>query len=103
MSTSVKISGECKRLLDTLQARLIITTGKKISQQKLLDTLVRLSVEKEDELLDLIAGVQLPLPPEEFEKLMEIPTDWGVKTREEEIDVHLYGRKGGKPAETIAS
>ena len=101
MSTSVKISGECKRLLDTLQARLIIATGKKVSQQELLDTMVRLSAEREDELFRLIAGVRLPLPPEEFEKLMKLPTDWGVETREEEIDIHLYGRKG-KPAATTS-
>ncbi len=103
MSTSVKISRESKRLLDTLQAKLVIAMGKKVSQQELLDTLVRLSAEREDELFGLIAGVRLPLPPEESEKLMEMPTDWGVETREEEIDMHLYGRKGGKPTDTIAS
>jgi len=96
----VKISGESKHLLDTLQARLLITTGKKISQQELLDMLVRFSREREDELFGLIVGAQLPLPPEEVEKLMKIPTDWGVETREEEIDMHLYGRKSGKLVET---
>ena len=95
----MKISGECKRLLETLQARLIITTGRKVSQQELLDTIVRLSAEREDELFRLIAGVRLPLPPEEVEKLMKLPTDWGFETREEEIDIYLYGRKG-KPAST---
>jgi len=99
MSTSVKISGESKRLLDTLQARLVIATGKKISQQELLDALVRLSTERKDELFGLIAGVRLPLPPEEVEKLMKIPTDWGVETREEEIDTILYGPKSAKHAE----
>ena len=99
----MKISVESKRLIDTLQARLVITTGKKISQQELLDTLVRLTAEREDELFRLIAGVRLPLPPEEVEKLMETPTDWGVETREEEIDVHLYGQDRGQPAENTPS
>jgi len=99
MSTSVKISGESKRLLDKLQAKLVITTGKKISQQELLDTLMRFSTEREDEFFGLITGVRLPLPPEEIKELMEAPTDWGVKTREEEIDIHLYGRKNAKHAE----
>lgn len=103
MSTSVKISEEGKRLFDKLQARFVIATGKKVSQQELLDTLVRLSTEWEDELFGLITGVRLPLPPEEIEELMEKPTDWGVETREEEIDIHLYGRKSGKPAENTAS
>jgi len=103
MSTSVKISEEGKRLFDKLQARFVIATGKKVSQQELLDTLVRLSTEWEDELFGLITGVRLPLPPEEIEELMKKPTDWGVETREEEIDIHLYGRKSGKPAENTAS
>lgn len=103
MSTSVKMSEEGKRLLDKLQARFVIATGEKISQQELLDTLVKFSSEREDELFGLITGVQLPLPPGEIEKLMEMPTDWGIETREEEIDTRLYGGKGGKPTETTAS
>lgn len=103
MSASVKMSEEGKRLLDRLQARLVIATGEKISQQELLDTLVKFSSEREDELFGLITGVQLPLPPGEIEKLMEMPTDWGIETREEEVDTHLYGGKGGKPAEATAS
>ena len=99
MGTSVKMSGESKRLLDILQARLIIATGKKISQQDLLDTLMRFSTEREDEFFGLVTGVRLPLPPEEIKELMETPTDWGVETREEEIDIHLYNRKRAKHAE----
>jgi hypothetical protein len=99
MSTSVKISGESKRLLDILQAKLVIATGKKISQQELLDKLMKFSTEREDELFRLITGIRLPLPPEEIEELMDMPTDWGVETREEEIDIHLYSRKSAKHAE----
>ena len=97
MSTSVKISGEGKSLLDMLQARLVIATGRKVSQQELLEILVRLSSEREDVLISYMAGVKLPLPPEEVEKLMKLRTDWGVETREEEIDIYLYGSKEGKP------
>jgi len=56
MGTSVKMSGEAKRILDFLQVRLL-TTGKKISQQDLLDTLVRFSAEWEDELVSFIIGI----------------------------------------------
>lgn len=96
MSTSVKISGEGKSLLDKLQARLVIVTGRKVSQQELLEKLVRLSAERVDELISYMAGIKLPLPPEEVEKLMKLRTDWGVETGEEEIDVYLYGNKEGK-------
>jgi len=98
MGTSVKMSEEGKRVLDTLQARLLLATGKKISQRELLDALVKLSAEREDELVNFITGVKLPLPPEEVEKLFKLPTDWGVETKEEEIDAYLYGRRGGERA-----
>ncbi len=98
MDTSVKMSEEGKRILDTLQAKLLLATGKKVSQRELLDAVVKLSAEREDELIGFITGVELPLPPEEVEKLFALPTDWGVETREEEIDAYLYGRKGGKRA-----
>jgi len=98
MSTSVKMSEEGKHVLDTLQARLLLATGVKISQRELLDALVKLSAEREDELVNFITGVKLPLPPEEAEKLIKLTTDWGVVTKEEEIDTYLYGRKGNKGA-----
>lgn len=100
MSTSVKISRESKRLLDTLQARLVIATGRKYSQQELLDVMVRLSSEKQDELIGIIEDIRLPLPPEAVDRLMEMPVDWGVETEEAEIDAVLYGRKADKPVVT---
>ncbi len=98
MTTSVKMSEEGKCTLDALQAKILLATGKKLSQQELLDMLVKLSAQREEELVKLIAGIKLPLHPEELEKLMKLPTDWGVKTKEEEIDEILYGQKGGKLA-----
>ena len=98
MTTSVKMSEEGKRALDALQAKIVLATGKKMSQQELLDMLVKLSTQREEELIKFIAGVKLPLPPEEVERLMKLPTDWGVITKEEEIDEYLYSRKGGKLA-----
>jgi len=91
MISSVKISEDGKRLLETLQAKLVISTGRKYSQQELLETIVRLSTEREDELIGLLIGVKLPFPPEEIETLMGLPLDWGVETVEEDIDKHLYG------------
>lgn len=100
MSTSVKISRESKRLLDTLQARLVIATGRKYSQQDLLDMMVKLSSERQDELVGIMENVRLPLPQEAVESLMEMPVDWGVETDEAEIDTVLYGRKAERPAVT---
>jgi hypothetical protein len=90
MTTSVKMSEEGKNVLDTLQAKILLATGKKLSQQELLDLLVTLSAQQEDELVKLVAGVKLPLHPDELEKLIKLPTDWGIKTKEKEIDLILY-------------
>ena len=98
MSTSVKMSEEGKRVLDALQAKFVLATGKKVSQQELLDLLVKLSAEREEELFRFMAGVKLPLPPGMVEKLMNLPNDWRIETKEEEINRHLYGLEGGKQA-----
>lgn len=97
MTTSIRISEKDKRALDALQAKIVLATGKKMLQQELLDMLLKFSAEQE-ELVKFIAGVKLPLPSEEVEKLMKLPTDWEVETKEKEIDEYLYGRKGGKLA-----
>ena len=98
MSTSVKMSRETKRLLDTLQARLVLATGRKYSQQELLDMALRLSSERPDELLKLEGRHPLPLTPEEVDRIMESPIDWGVETKEGDIDPTLYGRRDKKPS-----
>ena len=40
----------------------------------------------------LDSGKRLPLSDNEFDKLLSLSTDWGVKTSEEEIDTYLYGK-----------
>ena len=88
----MKMGEDAKRLLDALQAKLVLSEGRKMSQQELLDSIVRFSSEREEELIRLLAGVKLPIPLQEVERLIKIPRDWGVGTREEEIDQILYGR-----------
>jgi hypothetical protein len=90
MTTSVKMSEEGKSALDTLQAKILLATGKKLSQQELLDILVKTSAQREEELIKFITKIELPLRPEQLKNLMKLPTDWGVKTKEEEIDEILY-------------
>lgn len=91
MSTSVKISEDAKRLLDQLQAKIVLSTGRKASQEEILDTIVKLSSEREEELIIRLAGVELPLSPRDIETLLKFSSKWGVSTSEEEIDQTLYG------------
>ncbi len=93
MSTSVKMSEGTKRLIDRLQARIVLTTGRKPSQQEILDQVLRLASEDEEDLIRRLSGVKLPLSRREIEALMKIPTDWGIATSEPEIDEVLYGYK----------
>ncbi len=93
MSTSVKMSEETKRLINRLQARIVLATGRKPSQQEILDQILRLASEDEEELIRRLSGVKLPLSSREIELLMKVPTDWGVATSEPEIDEVLYGYK----------
>ncbi len=94
MSSSVKISEDTKRILEAIQARIILKTGRKFSQQELLDTMVRTFEGREEELIKIPGVVKLPLHPDEVEKILKIPRDWGVETEEEEIDRALYGGEG---------
>ena len=93
MTTSVKISEEAKELLDKLQAKVVLSLGRKPSQEKVLDAILRLSTERQEEIITRLAGVRLPLSPDEIENLMAVPEDWGVMTKEEDIDEFLYGRR----------
>lgn len=92
----MKISEESKRLLEKMQAKLFLATGRKVSQQELIDNLVKFTSEREDELNGPFTGVKLPLSPKDIENLMGLPKDWGIKTREREIDTILHGLKSEK-------
>jgi len=91
MSTSVKMSKEGKDALDILQAKILLASGKKLSQQELLDLLVKQANLQEKELIKTLSEIKLPLNTEEQQKVMSLPTNWGIKTKEEEIDQTLYG------------
>lgn len=96
MSTSVKISEESKRLLEAIQARIVLQTGIRFSQQEILERMVKSFEGREGELITLLGIVRLPLSSEEIERLMKIPEDWGIETKEEEIDHFLYRKESGE-------
>lgn len=90
MATSVKISREYKEKLDRLQARLYLTTGKKVSLQELLETLVTLGSQREEIIVEMTQGTAGKLDPEDVKAVLNSPVDWGHQTSEEEIDDTLY-------------
>lgn len=93
MATSVKISREYKEKLDRLQARLYLTTGKKLSLQEVLEILVSLGSNNEDILVEMTQGETVSIGSDDIEEILNTPVDWGKETIEETIDKVLYGDK----------
>jgi hypothetical protein len=97
VATSIKVSATSKDLLDRIQAKITLTKGKKISQNDLIDALIRVSLDHEEELLNVASG-GTPANLDDLNKLLQLATDWGVETRSDEIDEYLYGTNGrGRP------
>ena len=90
MATTVKISKQTSRKLDELQARKRLQTGKRVTKQSILEDIVERAYGGREALI-LLKGPEYPLPPKVRRMIRSLPSDWGVKTREEDIDRLLYG------------
>ncbi len=91
VATTVKISTRAKERLNRLQAKLQLRYGRRFSLQEILEKAVELGEAREEELLMALLGSHLPLSKRAAQRLLRLPVDWGVETREEEIDETLYG------------
>lgn len=91
MPTSVKMDERTKSKLEELQARIKLETGKKVTQQEVLERLVESTCESMEDFVATFRELTLPLSDEEMERFHEGTSDWGVETTEEEIDEILYG------------
>ncbi len=85
MTTTIKVSDETKQLLDMLQAKMTLTLRRKKTLTELIDTITRLAMRHENELLEAEK-----LPPLERDPAMRKPIDWGVKTDASKVDEYLY-------------
>ena len=92
MATTVKLSEKAKEKLDRLQAKIFLSSSKNLSKQELLEKIIELSTEEKEKLLaKLEPEIKFPLKKKEIETVMSSSRDWGVKTKEEDIDKILYG------------
>ena len=79
----VKISSDAKILLDTLHQKLR-ATGMKITEQKILDTLIEYTdLTQIKKLLQKEENVALTM--------LQKPVNWGVEDSSENIDKYVYG------------
>ena len=85
MSTTIKVSDETKHLLDMLQAKMTLTLRRKKTLTELIDTITRLAIRHENELMEAEK-----LPPLEKDPAMKKPIDWGTKTDGSRVDEYIY-------------
>lgn len=88
MSTTVRVRREDKAALDRLQAKITLREGERVPLEEVLHRLVELGKRREDE----IVGDRGPqLTEEEKQRILDLPTDFGIRTSEATIDEELYG------------
>lgn len=87
-TTTVKIGDRANRRLDALQARVSLRAGKRVTKQTILEGLIDKALDEET--LILLTPPRRPLSPKALRAFEDYGTDWGVETREEDIDRILY-------------
>lgn len=95
MATSVKMDEATKSRLEELQAEIKLETGKKVTQQELLDRLVNHAFESKEAFIDSFREATVPLSPTEIERFNSGTFDSGVETDEEDVDRVLYDEEQG--------
>ncbi|MDG7000512.1 MAG: hypothetical protein JRN15_15570 [Nitrososphaerota archaeon] len=101
MSTSVKLSEDDKKKLERLQAMVTVKTSKRVTQQKLLSRLIEDALEQGDEFIAKTFQGTVPMPNDDYHRMLSLISDWGTRTKWEEIDEVLYGdsRRRGRKAQ----
>lgn len=90
MTTSVKVSDDAKSLLEELQAEIRLETGRNVSQQELLDRMIRRSFETKAELIDSFGESKVPLSEAEIEEYLSYTFSSDEPIDEDDIDRILY-------------
>lgn len=90
MVCTLKVRDELKRRLDELQASLLLERGEKISQQDIVERLLRFALDHPVQALQRIDEF-VPVEDDHAWKALENPVDWGVADASRDIDEHLYG------------
>ncbi|MHA1166674.1 MAG: hypothetical protein ACTSP4_12735 [Candidatus Hodarchaeales archaeon] len=91
MPTTIKINHEFKREIDKLQAKVILKTGEKITQQELLVRILRFVIRNEEEFFKNYIFDWESLDDSEWEKLKTFITAFGKISKESTIDREIYG------------
>ncbi len=91
MATSVKMDERTKDRLERLQAAIKLETGRKVTQQELLERLVDTAYESRAEFIDSFRDEWDGLSGDELDRLLSGTVSSGNPVAEDEIDDVLYG------------
>lgn len=87
----MKIDEGTKSRIEELQARIKIETGKKVTQEEVLEKVVSHAMSTEDEIIESFKELSVPLSDDEIDDFHEGISDWDEDLGEDEIDEVLYG------------
>ena len=90
MTTTIKIDDDTKSKFDKLQARILIETGKKLTQQEILELLLNHAEKGEEEIILKISGINFPPSQEDKKKILSLQTDFGFDTSKLDEDKIIY-------------
>lgn len=90
MATTVKMDARTKSRLEELQALIKLETGRKVTQQKLLEVLVDEGLASKEEILDRFRDEWEPPTREEIDRYLSWSFSEGEPIEEEDIDRILY-------------
>ena len=94
MASSIKILKETKLEIDKLQAEVLIKYGKKLTQQEILDILVKFGKEHFDEYFSKQMEIEHPEKRKKrYKSILKKSKNWGIETDENMIDKVLYGER----------
>ncbi len=85
--TTIKVREPDKRRFDKLQHEYIAVSGEKITQQELFSKILDYIEQTKDEFFKVKIS---KLSDDEIRKFRMLQEDWGVETKEEEIDSVVY-------------
>jgi len=85
--TTIKVREPDKRRFDRLQHEYIAVSGEKITQQELFSKILDYIEESKDKFLKVKIS---KLSDDEIKKFRRLQEDWGIETKEEEIDSIVY-------------
>ena len=87
MASSIKVQNHTKVELDRLQAEILFKFGKKLTQQEIIDILVKIGTEDPSKLVIS----RSKLNEEKMKRILELSEPWPTKTSPEMLDEMLLG------------